>query len=259
MYVSTNGISIEAPYHTHELITIFYSPYRARVSLIPPDHIHHTVLPYNVPYPRTVPVPYTRTVYPYRIPVPYTRTVYPYRTRTVPVMYPCTVRVRYGYGTGTVRVRYGYGTGTVRVRYGYGTGTVRVRYGYGTGTVRVRYGYGMWERYVGMVRGYGTWVRYMGHLRGCGARVHVIKLAPAKCSSTDIVWDGLGWVTILGTQKINFAGIMLILRSHLLRQKVVGLLFCLPLAHVLPITFRTSQEIALRLVDICQNVRNFRC
>ena len=93
--------------------------------------------------------------------------------------------VRYGYGTGTVRVRYGYGTGTVRVRYGYGTGTVRVRYGYGAGTVGVRY--------VGMVCGYGTWVQYMGHLRGRGARVHVIKLAPANCSSTDIVWDGLGW------------------------------------------------------------------
>ena len=91
----------------------------------------------------------------------------------------------HGYGTGTVRVRYGYGTGTVRVRYRYGTGTVRVRCGYGAGMVGVRY--------VGMVRGYGTWVRYMGHLRGCGARVHVIKLAPAKCSSTDIV-DGLGWV-----------------------------------------------------------------
>jgi hypothetical protein len=91
------------------------------------------------------------------------------------------------YGTlGTVHCVHGYGTlGTVHCVHGYGTLGTWVQYGYGAGTVGVRY--------VGTVCRYGTWVRYMGHLRGCGARVHVIKLAPANCSSTDIVWDGLGW------------------------------------------------------------------
>ena len=57
----------------------------------------------------------------------------------------------------------------------------------------------MWERYVGTARGYGTWVVYEGAV----ARVRVIKLAPAKCSSTHIAWDGLGRAapTILGTHK----------------------------------------------------------
>ena len=103
--------------------------------------------------------------------------------------------------------------------------------GYGRGAVC---GNGMWVRHVGTVHGSSTRVR-------CEGRVHVIKLAPANCSSTDIVWDGLGWVGkgsahFLRYSYINFAGIMLVLRSHLLRQKVVGLI-CLPMVHVLPITF----------------------
>ena len=48
----------------------------------------------------------------------------------------------------------------------------------------------MWEWYVGTARGYGICVIYEGAVRGY---THVIKLAPANCSSTDIVWDGLGW------------------------------------------------------------------
>jgi len=108
-----------------------------------------------------------------------------------------TVHCVHGYGTlGTVHCVHGYGTlGTVHCVHGYGTLGTWVQYGYGAGTVGVRY--------VGTVCRYGTWVRYMGRLRGCGARVRVIKLAPAKCSSTHIAWDGLGRAapTILGTHK----------------------------------------------------------